>query len=88
MFGFTAFEVHEDVVACEDSFCVRSIASVSFSIATLLPAFKTSVLELVDNTPEMFEVNVSKSPTRPEVAGDEVVLFGELVVVDGKQPLS
>ena len=77
MFGFTAFEVHEDVVACEDSFCVRSIASVSFSLTTLLLAFKHSVLELVDNTPEMFEVNVLKSPTRPEVAGDEVVLVGE-----------
>ena len=28
--------------------------------------------------PEMFEVKVLKSPTRPDVAGDEVVLAGEL----------
>ena len=37
-----------------------------------------SLFEFVEITPEMFEVKVLKSPTRPDVAGDEVVLAGEL----------
>ena len=57
---------------------MRSTASVSTSIATLFFGFMHSLLELVDKTPEMFEVKVLKSPTRPDVAGDEVVLAGEL----------
>ena len=56
---------------------MRSAASVSMSIGTPLLVFMHSLLELVDNTPEMFEVKVLKSPTRPEVAGEEVVLVGE-----------
>ena len=37
-----------------------------------------SLLEWLDAIPEMFDVKVLKSPTSPEVAGDEVVLVGEL----------
>ena len=65
---------------------MRSIAVGSFSLSCC--SFIFSLLALVDSIPEMFESKVLKLPTSPEVAGDEVVLFGELVVVDGKQPLS
>ena len=70
MFGFTAFEVHDEVV----SLLLRSFPDVSFE-GGIKHSFE---LELVDNmSPEILEDNVWKSPTRPDVAGEEVVLVGE-----------
>ena len=47
-------------------------------VIVTMELFIHSLLEFVETTPEMFEVKVLKSPTRPDVAGDEVVLAGEL----------
>ena len=93
MLGFTAFEVHEDdddevVVAWGASVIVRSLRDASFPFAVSSLTLMHSLLVLVDTTPEMFEVKVWKSPTSPEVAGDEVVLVGELDDMAGKDPLS
>ena len=74
MFGFTAFEVHDEV---DVSFVLlRSIVDVSF-MEGIPVIFKHSLLEFVDKAPEMLEDSVLKSPTRPEVAGEDVVLVGE-----------
>ena len=75
MLGFTGFEVHETFV-WDDSLFVRSVVIGS------IPKFgseilKHSLLEFVETIPEMLDVNVLKSPTRPEVAGEDVVLVGE-----------
>ena len=80
MFGFTAFEVHDVFVV--SFFVVRSFEVVSFFTEggrTPVVMFKHSLLELLEDckAPEMFEDNDLKSPTRPEVAGEEVVLVGE-----------
>ena len=48
-------------------------------VIVTMELFIHSLFEFVEITPEMFEVKVLKSPTRPDVAGDEVVLAGELV---------
>ena len=78
---FTAFEVHEEeelelVVDWEASFTelFRPFALSSMAGGSLID----SLLEWLDAIPEMFDVKVLKSPTSPEVAGDEVVLVGEL----------
>ena len=47
-------------------------------VIVTMELFIHSLFEFVEITPEMFEVKVLKSPTRPDVAGDEVVLAGEL----------
>ena len=57
---------------------ILSELDISLVIATM-ELFIHSLFEFVEITPEMFEVKVLKSPTRPDVAGDEVVLAGELV---------
>ena len=93
MLGFTAFEVHEDdddevVVAWGASVIVRSLGDALLPVAVSSLTLMNSLLVLVDTTPEMFEVKVWKSPTSPEVAGDEVVLVGELDDMAGKDPLS
>ena len=56
---------------------ILSEFDISLVIATM-ELFIHSLLEFVEITPEMLEVKVLKSPTRPDVAGDEVVLAGEL----------
>ena len=48
-------------------------------VIVTMELFIHSLFEFVEITPEMFEVKVLKSPTRPDVAGDEIVLAGELV---------
>ena len=93
MLGFTAFEVHEDdddevAGAWGSSVIVRSLTGPSFPSADSSLTLMHSLLVLLDTTPEIFEVNVLKSPTSPEVAGDEVVLVGELEDMAGKDPLS
>ena len=87
---FTAFEVHvedevELVVVDEDSFIGGSNAVAVLSLKGSL--LMHSLLVWVDAIPDIFEDKVLNSPTSPEVAGDEVVLFGELDEVVGKQSL-
>ena len=78
---FTAFEVHEEeevelVVDWEASFIGWSMP---FALSSMVGgSLIHSLLEWLDAIPEMFDVKVLKSPTSPEVAGDEVVLVGEL----------
>ena len=73
MFGFTAFDVQEVTCFVEVSFVTR-LSEFDFSLVIVI----LSWLEFVEITPEMLEVKVLKSPTRPDVAGEEVVLAGEL----------
>ena len=78
MFGFTAFEVQEVTCLVEASLVdILSEFDGSLVIVTMEPLIH-SFLESDEITPEMLEVKVLKSPTRPDVAGDEVVLAGEL----------
>jgi hypothetical protein len=78
LFGFTAFEVQEVTCLVEASLVdILSEFDGSLVIVTMEPLIH-SFLESDEITPEMLEVKVLKSPTRPDVAGDEVVLAGEL----------
>ena len=77
MFGFTAFEVQEVTCLVEASLVdILSEFDGSLVIVTMEPLIH-SFLESDEITPEMLEVKVLKSPTRPDVAGDDVVLAGE-----------
>ena len=75
----------ELVVVVEDSFIGGS--GVVSILSTKGVSLMHSLLVWVDAIPDIFEDKVLNSPTSPEVAGDEVVLFGELDEVVGKQSL-
>ena len=78
MFGFTAFEVQEVTCLVEGPLVDKLSEFDSSLVIVTMELFIHSLLEFVETTPEMFEVKVLNSPTRPDVAGDEVVLAGEL----------
>ena len=78
LFGFTAFEVQEVTCLVEGSLISRLSEFDCSLVIVTTELFIHSLFEFDDITPEMLEVKVLKSPTRPEVAGDEVVLAGEL----------
>ena len=78
LFGFTAFEVQEVTCLVEASL-VDILSEFDGSlIIVAMELFIHSLFEFVEVTPEMLEAKVLKSPTRPDVAGDDVVLAGEL----------
>ena len=78
MLAFTAVEVH-DAVDVDLSLLLRSVAVGSFK--GVMPA--TCILSLLEAPADMLDESVLKSPTRPEVAGEDVVLVGELELVVG-----
>ena len=78
LFGFTAFDVQEATCFVEGPLVDILSEFESSLVIVTMELFIHSLLEFVETTPEMFEVKVLKSPTRPDVAGDEVVLAGDL----------
>ena len=79
LLAFTAVEVH-DAVDVDLSLLLRSVAVGSFK--GVMPAtFILSLLEFLEAPADMLDESVLKSPTRPEVAGEDVVLVGELELV-------
>ena len=79
LLAFTAVEVH-DAVDVDLSLLLRSAVVGSFK--GVMPATCIlSLLEFLEAPADILDESVLKSPTRPEVAGEDVVLVGELELV-------